>query len=213
LKNMGELVLLDDRRRRRPTRATPEPPKATLYVDLADPFSYLTGERVERTLPRVTWRLARQQAFAPAPDPVRLQELRRAAELRAGQLRLPLQWPDRFPSPVPAAMRAAAYAVGSGRGGAFILAAGRLAFCGGFDLDDPEVLMEAAAAAGIALDECLEAARDGRWDAPVEAASRQLARDGAERVPALRAGRALVWSEERISAYLAAGAHQRAAGA
>src|SRR3954447_26059068 len=98
---MGELVLLDDRRRRRRTRTTPEPPKATLYVDLADPFSYLTGERVERTLPRVTWRLAHQAAFEPAPDGDRVQEIRCAAELRAAQLRVPLQWPDRFPAPVP----------------------------------------------------------------------------------------------------------------
>ena len=28
----------------------------------------------------------------------------------------------------------------------------RLAFCGGFDLDDPEVLVEAAAAANLRLD-------------------------------------------------------------
>ena len=41
-------------------------------------------------------------------------------------------------------MRAAHYASQQGRGAAFVLAAGRLAFCGGFDLDDPELLAEAA---------------------------------------------------------------------
>src|SRR4051794_37050748 len=213
---MGELVLLDDRRhqRRRRSRNVPEPPQATLYVDLADPFSYLTAERVERMLPRVSWRLASQAALAlrdPSAQPPNVQALRQAAELRAAQLRLPLQWPDRFPAPVPAAMRAAACAVDAGRGGAFILAAGRLAFCGGFDLDDPEVLMEASAAAGIGLDECLGATRDRRSDSAIEAVSRRLWDSGAARVPALRVGRDLIWTEERISAYLAAGAHQRAA--
>ena len=43
---------------------------------------------------------------------------------------------------------------------AFVLAATRLAFCGGFDLEDPEILAEAAAAAGIVLDDYLQASRD-----------------------------------------------------
>ena len=46
--------------------------------------------------------------------------------------------------PVPAAMRVAHYAAQQGRGGAFVLAATRLAFAGGFDLDDLEILTEAA---------------------------------------------------------------------
>ena len=37
-----------------------------------------------------------------------------------------------------------------GRGAGFVLAASRLAFCGGFDLEDPEILAEAAAAAECA---------------------------------------------------------------
>ncbi len=84
-------------------------------------------------------------------------------------------WPDRFPGPVPSAMRAAAYASEVGHGRAFALAASRLAFCGGFDLDDPEILAEAADAAGMSLDGCLAAAGDRNWDLPLEAASRMLA--------------------------------------
>ena len=72
------------------------------------------------------------------------------AEERAAALRLPLEWPERWPMPVPAAMRVAHYAAQQGRGAAFVLAATRLAFAGGFDLDDLEILTEAAAAAGPA---------------------------------------------------------------
>jgi len=57
-------------------------------------------------------------------------------------------------------MRAAVHACDVDRGPAFVLAATRLAFCGGFDLDDPEVLAEAAAAAGLELDACLHAGGD-----------------------------------------------------
>ena len=73
-----------------------------------------------------------------ATDPRGAADCRSAAEERAAALRLPLVWPERFPEagarrdarrrptrPSRAAARA------------FVLAAARLAFCGGFDLDDP----------------------------------------------------------------------------
>ena len=202
---VGELINLEPVRERREARETS---RAHCYVDLACPFSYLTAERVERAFPKVSWRLACTATVErrdPASDPALADIVRAAAEFRAAQLHLPLQWPDRFPAQVPAAMRAAAFAAEQGRGGVFVLAAGRLAFCGGFDLEDPEILAEAAAAAGIGLDACLEAARDTRRDAPIEAASRRLLAVGADRLPVLKVGRTLLWTERRISAYLAAG--------
>ncbi len=80
----------------------------------------------------------------------------------------------------------------SGRGAAFVLAATRLAFCGGFDLEDPEILAEAAAAAGVVLDDTLHAARDEGRDGAIEGAGRALLAAGADRLPALRIGRALL---------------------
>ena len=120
---------------------------------------------------------------------------------RAPQLRLPLVWPEHFPREVPAAMRAAAYAAEQGRGGEFVLAAGRLAFCGGFDLDDPEILAEAAAAAGIPLDDCLRAAGDfaarrrggGSWGAGCW----RRAPTGCR---CCGSGRSLFWGEQRVGA-------------
>ena len=208
---MGELVQLADLRQRRRFREVSDPVRPQLFVDLADPFSYLAAERLERRLPRVRWKLACQRALERA-DVIDEDAQFDAAERRAADLRLPLQWPDNFPAPVPAAMRAASYAIEAGRGGEFIIAAGRLAFCGGFDLDDPEVLMEAAAASGIALDACLEAAGDVSRDAPIEAAGRRLLALGADHLPVLRMGGAFVSGEGRISAFLAAGAPVRAFG-
>jgi 2-hydroxychromene-2-carboxylate isomerase len=92
-----------------------------------------------------------------------------------------------------------------------VLAAGRLAFCGGFDLDDPEILFEAAAAAGLALEDCLQAAGDRRRDGKIEAAGRRLLAVGADRLPALRVGRSLYWGEHRVAdAAGAARTHARA---
>ena len=198
-------MVLADRRR---LRAAGAPAHAELFVCLSDPFGYLAAERVERAFAEVAWRPA---CCSTLVEHQARGSLRARAEERAAQLRLPLQWPERFPAPVPAAMRAATYAAEQGRGGAFVLAAGRLAFGGGFDLEDPEVLEEVAAAAGLDVDACLRAAREPARDALVLEHTRRLQAAGVRRLPALRVGGTLVWGEERISAFLLVGAAGAAA--
>ena len=61
-----------------------------------------------------------------------------------------------------------------GRAAAFALAAGRLAWFGGFELDDPEVLADAGAAASLGLDAALQAGGDIARDGPMEAAALRL---------------------------------------
>ena len=147
----------------------------------------------------------------PDPGDPSLDGTRALAERRAAELRLPLVWPERNPAEVPAAMRAASYAAEHGRGAAFVLAAGRLAFCGGFDLDDPEILAEAAAAAGIGMEGLLTAVGELGRDGSIEAAGRRLLAVGADRLPALRVGRALFWGEDRVAEAAAAARMQAAA--
>ena len=205
---MGQLIDLAQRREavQRRTRGR-EPARAQLFFDLACPFTYLATERVERAFAHVTWTAASSETLQRRcldDDAETVDRVRIAAEARASALRLPLVWPEGYPKAVPAAMRAAAHAAEQGRGGAFALAAGRLAFCGGFDLDDPEILAEAAAAAGVVLDDTLHAARDEGRDGAIEATGRALLAGGADRLPALRVGRALYWGESRVGEALAA---------
>jgi 2-hydroxychromene-2-carboxylate isomerase len=214
---MGEVIRLADRRQARRPRARrrAQPVRAEFLFDLACPFTYLAAERVERAFDDVVWTAASGTALrrgSLASDEIALTSVRTAAEERAVALRLPLVWPENWPSDAPAAMRAASYAAQSGRGAAFVLAAGRLAFCGGFDLDDPEILAEAAAAAGIGLDGCLRAAGDRRRDGAIEAAARRLLAVGADRLPALRVERSLFWGEGQV-AEAAAAARMNAAAA
>lgn len=196
---MGELIPIAELRRARERAAGGRAAvsRAEFYFDLSCPFAYLAAERVERSFREVVWRPAYSAALErrALSDPLAIGRLRRAAEQRAAELRMPLQWPDRFPADVPAAMRVAAYAAEHGHGGAFALAAGRLAFCGGFDLDDLEILTEAAAAAGIGLEETLRAAGDESRDGGIERNARNLLAAGADRLPAVRAGRTLAWGE------------------
>jgi 2-hydroxychromene-2-carboxylate isomerase len=209
---MGEVIRLAERRqaRRTRTRQRVAPVRAEFFFDLACPFTYLAAERVERTFDDVVWTPASNTALLAgslATDATALEGVRAAAQQRAAELRLPLEWPETFPADVPAAMRVASHAAECGRGRAFVLAAGRLAFCGGFDLDDPEILFEAAAAAGLVLDDCLRAAGDRARDGAIEAAGRRLLAVGADRLPALRIGRALFWGEDKVAEAAAAARH------
>ncbi|MFN8205328.1 MAG: DsbA family protein [Solirubrobacteraceae bacterium] len=171
--------------------------RATFLFDLADPATYLAAERVERLLAGVTWQ--------PAARPPGVAHAARATlDARAQALRMPLVWPQPPPAAVPRAMRAAVYAARQARGGAFVLAASRLAFCGGFDLDDPEVLAEAAAAAGLALEPALAAAGDPAYDPGIARAGQALAARGAEAMPAVTVGRLLFCGEQRVDEAAAA---------
>jgi len=122
----------------------------------------------------------------------------RAASQRAALLGLPLMWPDEPPRAVRGAMRVAALAAELGCGAAFVLAASRLAFCGGFDIDEPDILAEAAAAAGIGLREALAAAGDVGRDGAIEQAGLALLTAGALQLPAMRVGRLLFCGEQRL---------------
>src|SRR3954451_15484196 len=204
---MGEVINLDDRRvRRRPDGTAlgdvASGVRAEFFFDLASPFTYLAAERVERAFDVVTWtpacaRTLRCRALPSAAGDA--EKIMEQAEERAAALRLPLEWPERWPAPAQAAMRMAHHAGQAGRGVAFVLAATRLAFAGGFDLDDVEILTEAAAAAGLPLDDALRAAREPRRDGAMEAAARRLLSAGADRLPALHIERGVFWGVDRVS--------------
>jgi 2-hydroxychromene-2-carboxylate isomerase len=214
---MGEVIRLEDRRERLRLDAAAVRGAAVrgeFFFDLASPFTYLAAERVDRAFDAVTWTPASAQMLrcrALPTDAESAEDIMELAEARAVALRLPLEWPERWPAPVPAAMRVAHHAAQEGRGAAFVLAATRLAFAGGFDLDDLEILTEAAAAAGLRLDRCLRAAREERRDGAMESAARRLLGAGADRLPALSIERSIFWGEDRVSDAVATARLQAAA--
>jgi 2-hydroxychromene-2-carboxylate isomerase len=208
---MGIVISLADHRPERRRGAGGARPRVTFAFDLASPWTYLAAERVDRLFVGVTWRPAYADilpgplAVADASGPAgRDAAERAAAERRAGELRLPLVWPDRAPDGRQA-MRVAALAAEQDRAAPFVLAAGRLAFCGGFDLDDPETIAEAAAVAGLGLVETFAAASDVGRDGALEEAARRLMAQGADELPVLTVGRTLFGGEHRVAEAAAAG--------
>ncbi len=180
-------------------RPSPLRDRPSFFFDLACPFSYLAAEQVPRALGQVDWIPVRGEQFSDEPWG-RLEAACGHAQRRAGALRLPLVWPERFPAPVPRALRAAAYAAEQGAGDRFTIAAGRLAFCGGFDLEETDVLAEAAAASGLGVDACLAATRDIARDAALRAATWGLLARGVTRLPAFRVGRHYLQGERALEA-------------
>jgi 2-hydroxychromene-2-carboxylate isomerase len=202
---MGVVTSLDSYRAyaaRRPRRARRPPARPTFYFDLASPQTYLAAERAERLFAGLRWLPASSDALqcgGTLTDDERV-----AVTRRARLLGLPLVWPAEPSRRAVRAMRVASLAAERGLGAAFVLAASRLEFCGGYSIDDPEILAEAAAAAGIDLDEMLRAAGDVRRDGLIEEAGRRLLAAGADRLPVLRVGRMLFCGEERLSEAVAA---------
>jgi 2-hydroxychromene-2-carboxylate isomerase len=199
---LGELISLAERRAARAVAREPfARPRVSFFFDLASPWTYLAAERVDRLFAEVRWHPAVADAL-PADRGGEVE--RRAAEQRAAELRLPLVWPEAWPTPGRSAMRVAALAAERGRAAPYVLAASRLAFCGGYDVDDPEILAEAAAAAGLGLEECLQAAGDLARDGRPEQAALRLLSQGADALPVLVVGRSLYCGEHRLAEAAAA---------
>jgi 2-hydroxychromene-2-carboxylate isomerase len=196
---VGTVTSLEDhrqaRRNRLPTVVGQGSARATLYFDLGSPYTYLAAERAERLFARLEWLPASAEVVHGAEL---TDEAMRVAYERATLLGLPFVLPEERSQSVRGAMRVASLAAERGCGAPFVLAASRLAFCGGFDIDDPEILAEAAAAAGIGLRETLAAARDVGRDGAIEEAGLALVAAGASRLPAMRVGRMLFCGEDRL---------------
>lgn len=192
---VGIVIELAEHRRAR-ARAGVRTQRATFYFDLADPGTYLAAERVERLPVAVAWQPACLLHAAPMPGAT--------ATRRARELGLPFVWPERQRAELPKAMRVAAYAAREGRAAEFVLAATRLAFCGGFDLEDPAVFAEAVAAAGLTLDGALSAARAQELEDEIQAAGWFLAERGAAALPVVQVGRTLFSGEAHLPAAAAA---------
>src|ERR1039458_9885950 len=174
---MGELIFLDQRRVDR--SLAPRNMRPAFFFDLSCPFSYLVAERVERELGEAEWIPVAASAVCRALGDSDVPSIKALAPRRAGR-------------------RPAAHAADPGAGPRFALAASRLAFCGGFDLEDPEILAEAAAAASVPWEECLTAARETERDGALQMTADGLRSRGVRLLPAIRFGRRWLQGEREF---------------
>ncbi len=161
--HMATIIDLAHERRRRAG--------TTFVFDLSSPWTYLAADAVTREFPTARWIPG---LGAHDRDDERVEDAAAAMDLR-------FAWPADRTTRGLAAARAASYAAEHGRAREFALAAARLAYGWGQDLDDHELIAQAAGIAELPLDPVIEATFDARRDPHLHHA----ARDGA---PALTAG-------------------------
>ncbi len=179
---MGELISLSQRLADRSRTSRASSGSLAFFFAPGCPISYLVAERVERTLGEVDW-------IPVLPLGETGENLISAARGEAHALRLPLEMPDdplADPRPL---TRAACLAAEHGAGARFGLAAARLIFCGGYELDDPQLIAEAADVAGLGRREAARAADGDRFDPALEATAAGLRRHGVISTPVVRVGR------------------------
>jgi 2-hydroxychromene-2-carboxylate isomerase len=181
---MGELINLAERLadRSRPSRNT----AGAFFFELGDPLSYLAAERVERAFGHIEWVPVARLDCAAGRGRAADEALLELARAEAAELRLPLLEPENYGAEQLAVARAASFAAERGECARFSVAASRLAFCGGYDLDDPEVIAEAADVARLNVDDALAAAFDPCRDVQLFATATGLAKRGITAAPAIR---------------------------
>lgn len=194
---IADVIELGARRRKAPSG-----PPVTFYFDVASPWTYLLAERIARRFPDAEW-VPMDDALTPSvllgTDARRTRD---EVEQRARQLGMPLVWPERPPFATPRALRATAYAAGAGKGGAFTIAVGRLAYCGGFDVSDPCMLQEAALACGLSVAGTLAAAEADERDSELQWRCNELQLEGCRIFPVVRHSHELYCGEAEITALL-----------
>ncbi len=197
---MAVIVDLSAERLRRRGPAAPVSPRRlasgvppVFAFDVASPETYLVAERADRLFGDLVWAPV-LPAEAPGTGPTDLDAL---AD-RAHALGLPFVEPEHPGGGAAEVARVAALAVEVDRAGPFVLAATRLAYAGGFDLADTDVLLEAAAAAGLDPGAALAAATDRRRDVALADATDRLRAAGVAPLPAIRVGGTWFCGEHRI---------------
>ncbi|HET9074653.1 MAG TPA: hypothetical protein VFN48_08750 [Solirubrobacteraceae bacterium] len=179
---MGQVISLTERLARRdaqPARSVRG--AAAFFFALNCPLSYLVAEQVERDLGEIAW----VPIYAPRDARWARERLHQAAAL-ATTKRLPLIEPENFMADPLATTRAALHASQHQLGRPFALACMRLAFAGGYDVGEPDLIAEAAAHAGLDVEATVSASADAGLDGPLTSTAAALRRRGITEAPVIR---------------------------
>ena len=181
----------------------PTPPP--FYFGAMSPYSWLAAERIERLLPEAHWRgvLAGVVFAAHGRTSWGLTDQREeglaACERRAAAYGLgPIRWPAAWPTIDLRVARAMILAEQHGAMQEFSLRAMRMAFLEGADLEDLEVVIEAARHVGIEPSELHSALADPAVKLSVRATNDEALAAGVFGVPTVVLDGELFWGDDRL---------------
>jgi 2-hydroxychromene-2-carboxylate isomerase len=193
----------------------------SFYFGVMSPYSWFAAERIERVLPQARWRgvLAGVVFKENQRTSWGLTERREQGiadcELRAAEHGLgPIVWPEPWPTSDLLAGRAMAFCAqrereatstsaepGVGEGGllkAFALAAMRMAFLEGVDLQELDAVIEAGRRSKLDEHELHEALNDQQVKDELRAITGEAVAAGVFGVPTVLVGEQLFWGDDRL---------------
>lgn len=182
--------------------------QSTFYFDLGSPFAYLAAERLDALVGgAVEWqpialgglfKLAGRSSWSLG-DAARREAGIAEVERRALAYGLPpLRWPDPWPGNYLMAMRAATFAQQRGCAREFATQAFHAAFQWGADLSLEAHVLEAAAAAGLDVDEVREATSEPAVKLALREATDAAHALGVFGVPTVAVAGELFWGDDRL---------------
>ncbi len=183
-------------------------PRIKFYFDVGSPYAYLAAERLHAVLPEpVEWqpvllgglfKLTGRSSWALG-DYSRRQAGMVTVERRARQYGLaPIHWPDPWPADYLAAMRAATFAFGLGRGREFTMRAFRGAFQKGRDLSIAAHVFDAGARSGLDRHRLEQALADPEVKQALREATATANELGVFGVPTIAIDDELFWGDDRL---------------
>jgi 2-hydroxychromene-2-carboxylate isomerase len=208
-------------------RVTIEPAPPLFFFGAMSPYSWFAAERIERLLPDARWQGVFAGAIFKANGRVSWGLTERRAEgiadceTRAAAHGLgPIRWPEPWPTSDLLIARALIFAERAGRPGesaadgrdghsqarALALAAMRLAFLHGADLEQEDVVIEAGRRAGIDAVALSSALADSDVKETLRNATDDVLALGVFGVPTIVIGEELFWGDDRLED--AAAAHR-----
>jgi 2-hydroxychromene-2-carboxylate isomerase len=177
----------------------------TFYFGAMSPYSWLAAERIERLIPHARWRgvLAGVVFAAHGRTSWGLTE-RRAEGLADCQARAesyglgPVVWPPRWPTSDLLVSRGMLVAQRSDLLRPFALAAMRLSFLEGADLQEPEVVLEAGRRTGVDPAELAEGIAEDAIKQQLREIVDEALAAGVFGVPSVVVGDELFWGDDRL---------------
>jgi 2-hydroxychromene-2-carboxylate isomerase len=194
-------------------------PRVAFYFDVGSPYAYLCSERMQRLLPEpIEWRPILLGAIFKATgrsswalgDYRRRQAGMAEIERRVRAYALPpMRWPDPWPTDYLGAMLATTFAFERGQGREFAHRAFGNAFQRGWELSNPERVIETGCEIGLGRGEVETAMQDADVKRALRRATGAALELGVNGVPTIAVGDELFWGDDRLedaAAHLAAAA-------
>jgi len=181
-------------------------PAPVFFFGAMSPYSWFAAERIEALLPEALWRGVLAGAVFKAHDRVSwgLTEQRASGiadcEQRAAAHGLgPIRWPQRWPTSDLQIARAMIFAEQRGLLKALALAAMRMAFLEGADLEETATVLEAGRRVGVGADELQAALVDPTIKQGLRDINDEALAAGVFGVPTMLVAGELFWGDDRLA--------------